>query len=96
MTSTEPTDENAQKRSNLGRDLAMAGVILQLIGFGMFTFVAARFHFTSRRFTNDFKQRLQPVGGDKTVAVDHGRTYNPNWRRLLYAVNVACAMILVS
>lgn len=96
LTSTEPTDPDALTKMNRGKTIAMVGVILQLVAFGLFTVVAARFHFTSKRFTDDFKQRVQAVPGDKYVTLEgNARKYNPNWRRLLYAVNIACAMILV-
>jgi hypothetical protein len=97
LTSVDATDADAASKLNLGKDIAMAGVILQLVAFGLFTIVAIRFHFTSKRFTNDFKERLQPVAGNKYVSIE-GRAgkFNPNWRRLLYAVNGACALILVS
>lgn len=97
LATTEPTDPNAMTKLNRGKTIAMVGVILQLVAFGLFTIVAARFHFTSKRFTDDFKQRLQAVPGDKYVTIEgNARKFNPDWRRLLYVVNISCAMILVS
>lgn len=97
VTTTETTEPDAAAKLNRGKDIAMSGVIVQLVAFGLFTVVAARFHFTSRRFTYDFKQRLQATPGDKDVTGEvWARKFNPNWRRLLYAVNISCAMILVS
>ncbi|OIW33233.1 RTA1-domain-containing protein [Coniochaeta ligniaria NRRL 30616] len=96
LTATEPTDPDAAAKINRGKNIAMVGVIIQLVAFGLFTVVAARFHFTSRRFTDDFKQRLQAVPGDKYVTLGgNARKFNPNWRRLLYTVNISCAMILI-
>ncbi|KAB5570657.1 RTA1 like protein-domain-containing protein [Coniochaeta sp. 2T2.1] len=96
MSGAEPTDPNGPAKLNRAKNIAMVGVILQLVAFGLFSVVAARFHFTSQRFADDFKQRLQAVPGDKYVTLEGvARKYNPVWRRLLYAVNVACLMILV-
>ncbi|KAH8909497.1 RTA1 like protein [Coniochaeta sp. PMI_546] len=96
LATTELTDPNAMTKLNRGKTIAMVGVILQLVAFGLFTIVAARFHFTSKRFTDDFKQRLQAVPGDKYVTIEgNARKFNPDWRRLLYVVNISCAMILI-
>jgi hypothetical protein len=97
LATTEPDEPNGPATLNKGKTIAMVGVVLQLVAFGLFTVVAVRFHFTSKRFADDFKQRLQAVPGGKYVSVEgHAQKFNPNWWRLLYAVNISCAMILVS
>jgi hypothetical protein len=96
LSTTDITDHNAANKLKLGKDLAMAGVILQIVTFGLFSIVAVRFHFTSTRFTDEFKQRYQAQPGDKYVSAQgSAQKYDPNWRRLLYAVNISCLMILV-
>ena len=103
LSSVEPSDPNGPADLDRAKTIAMVGVILQLVAFGLFSVVAVRFHFTSKRFADDFKHRLYPgVPGDgKYVTLEGGagasaQKYNPVWRRLLYAVNISCLMILVS
>jgi hypothetical protein len=98
VSGTQPTDSNAQSKLNTGKNIALVGVTLQIVAFGIFTVVAARFHFTSKRFTADLARRFQSVPGEKNLVTLEGssRTFRPNWRAMLYAVNLSCAMILVS
>ncbi len=91
------TDKDAISKLNNGKNLATAGVYLQLGAFGLFTFIAVRFHFISRRFIGDVARRSQAaLPGDKYVTLPgSNRKVDPRWERLLYSLNLACVMILV-
>ncbi|KUI65319.1 Protein RTA1 [Cytospora mali] len=97
IAGTSPTDANAIDKLHHGKDIALTGVTVQIVGFGLFSVIAARFHFTSRRFKVDLEKRLQPVPGEKTVTVPglENRKFRPQWEVLLYVVNISCALILV-
>ncbi|KAI0180842.1 RTA1-domain-containing protein [Hypoxylon sp. FL1284] len=96
VSSTKATDENAADKLKLGKDIALAGLALQIAAFGLFTIVAARFHFTSRRFEASSRSRVETGGSDNAGFVERStQKINPNWKRLLYAVNISCALILI-
>ncbi|KAI2470628.1 RTA1-domain-containing protein [Annulohypoxylon bovei var. microspora] len=96
VSSTQATDDNAANKLKTGKDVALAGLGIQMGAFGLFTIVAARFHFTSQRFVAGLNWRLQKVDGGKAVfAQGSSRKINPNWRHLLYAINVSCILILI-
>lgn len=97
VSSTQATDEDAANKLKLGKDIALAGLAIQIGAFGLFTIIAARFHFTSQRFVASLSWRLEEADGGKAVFVrGSSRKINPNWRRLLYALNASCILILVS
>ncbi|KAI1805806.1 RTA1 like protein [Daldinia bambusicola] len=96
VSSTQATDEDAKKKINTGKNVAVVGLAIQIVAFGLFTVIAARFHFTSRRFEENLRSRLDAADGGKYVFVRGlSRKINPNWRHLLYAVNVSCVLILI-
>ncbi|KAI1478997.1 hypothetical protein K445DRAFT_73746 [Daldinia sp. EC12] len=96
ISSTQMTDEDAEDKINTGKNVALVGLAIQIAAFGLFTVIAARFHFTSRRFEADLLSRLDAADGDKAVFVKGlSRKINPSWRYLLYAVNVSCVLILI-
>jgi hypothetical protein len=97
VTSTQVTDDNAAQKLQRGKDIAIGGVTLQIIAFGFFTIAAVRFHFTSPAFKAELEKHFQPVPGDKRHVTMDGisRPFRPNWRALLYVVNVSCLLILV-
>lgn len=97
IAGTSPTDANAIDKLHRGKDIALTGVAVQIVGFGLFSVIAARFHFTSRRFKVDLEKRLQSAPGEKLVALPGtDRKVRPHWEVLLYIVNISCALILVS
>lgn len=72
------------------------GVAIQLACFGLFTIIAIRFNFISRRFDSDFDSRICN-DNEKYVTIDGGaRKLRKDWRALLRVTNVACGCILVS
>lgn len=80
------------KKANNGKAIALAGVTLQIVIFGLFTVLAARFHFISRRFLAE----SQAAPSSKPDSRNGTRqSFNPNWRMLLYAVNFSCGMITI-
>ncbi|KAI2626699.1 RTA1-domain-containing protein [Hypoxylon sp. NC1633] len=96
VSSTKPTDQDAANKLQRGKNIALAGLALQIVAFGLFSIVAARFHFTSKRFESILQSSLEPTGKAGAVIVKgSGRLINSNWRRLLYAINLSCLFILI-
>ncbi|KAL3477754.1 RTA1 like protein-domain-containing protein [Aspergillus californicus] len=82
---------------NRGRDLALIGVIVQIVAFGIFTIAAVRFNFTSKRFLKAAPQPLfspdQDADGFALQVQDKPR--KAEWQYLLRAVNFSTIMILI-
>ncbi|KAI1337869.1 RTA1 like protein-domain-containing protein [Xylariaceae sp. FL0016] len=96
VASVDPTEPNAADQLSRGRDIALSGLGVQLAAFGLFSVVAVRFHFTSRRFVEGLNARLGKVQGSDAVFVEGSRNFlNPKWRHLLYVVNASCVLIMV-
>ncbi|KAI1374674.1 RTA1 like protein-domain-containing protein [Hypoxylon crocopeplum] len=96
VSSTKATDENAADKLKRGKNIALTGLALQILAFGLFTIVAVRFHFTSRRFEASLRSRLEPAESGKGVFVKgSSRRINPSWKRLLYVINLSCILILI-
>ncbi|KAI0841673.1 RTA1-domain-containing protein [Hypoxylon sp. FL0890] len=96
VSSTQATDEDAANKLKIGKDIALGGLAIQMGAFGLFTVIAARFHFTSQRFEANLKWRLEEADGGKAVFVKGtSKKLNPNWRHLLYALNVSCILVLI-
>ncbi|KAI0122202.1 RTA1 like protein [Daldinia grandis] len=96
VSTTEVTDDDAEDTINMGKNIALVGLAIQIAAFGLFTVIAARFHFTSQRFEASLLSRLEVTDGGKSVLVKGlSRKINPNWRHLLYAVHVSCILILI-
>jgi len=90
------TDADAATKLQRGKDIALAGVTTQIVAFGLFSFVAFRFHFTSKQFKAQLESRYQTTPGEKFVTIQgRAQKFKPNWRGMLYAVNATCALILV-
>ncbi|CAI6092721.1 unnamed protein product [Clonostachys chloroleuca] len=84
LSTTQATDENAEGKIEMGRNLGLAGVGVQLFGFGIFTVAAVRFHFTSRRFDGHHVSQNQTRW-----------KISKHYESLLYVVNASCALILI-
>ncbi|KAL6237722.1 hypothetical protein BDW75DRAFT_72029 [Aspergillus navahoensis] len=79
---------------NRGRDLALVGVIVQIVAFGLFTVAAIRLNFTSKKFimhtpepAYEERQKFSMAFQDKPRKSD--------WPHLLRAVNFSTVMILI-
>lgn len=97
IAGTSITDPNYLDKVHRGKYIALAGVSVQILAFGLFSIIAVRFHIVAKRFKNDLQKRLQPVPGEKFVTVEgiEGRKLRPNWEALLYIINISCALIMV-
>lgn len=98
IAGTSITDSNYLEKVHRGKYIALTGVSVQLLAFGLFSVIAVRFHIIAKRFKGDVKKRLTPIPGDEkyvTVEGIEGRKLRPNWEMLLYAINISCALILV-
>jgi hypothetical protein len=84
ITSVDDNTEDPQSRLDLGRALGLIGVAVQLGGFGLFTIIAVRFHFVSRKADPNFARYNMETFG-----------INKSWQKLLYAINFSCLMILI-
>jgi hypothetical protein len=69
------------KKSNTGEHIAMGGLVLQLVSFGFFTAVAARFHSKMKR-----SQRRPGSMVDDRVR---------EWRPLLFCLYGSCILIMI-
>lgn len=92
------TDPNAHEKAQKGKHIAQTGVAVQMICFGLFSVIAVRFNFTSKRFAAGFEQRLTDIDEKgKFCTVDGGpKRLKRNWQAILRVVNFASVMILVS
>ncbi|KAL4901449.1 hypothetical protein BDW74DRAFT_83610 [Aspergillus multicolor] len=84
---------------NRGRDLALVGVVVQIVAFGLFTIAAIRFNFTSKRF-HDRTTAHAPLEGEghEQEGFAMGVQDKPrksDWPHLLRAVNFSTIMILI-
>ncbi|KAF3769900.1 RTA1-domain-containing protein [Cryphonectria parasitica EP155] len=97
IAGTSITDPNYVQKVHRGKDIALAGVSVQILAFGLFSIIAVRFHIIAKRFKADVQKRLQPIPGEKYVTVEgiDGRKLKPHWEVLLYVVNISCALIMV-
>ncbi len=61
----------------------------------MFSIIAMRFNFTSRRFKHNFEQRITQAN-EKYVQMDgHEKKLKRNWQAILIVTNLASVCILV-
>lgn len=84
IAGTDATDDDAQQKFDLGQNLGLIGVAVQLAGFGLFSIIAIRFHFTSKKAAASF-------------TVDNMTTWGitRHWSALLLTMNITCFLILV-
>ncbi|KAL2063042.1 hypothetical protein VTL71DRAFT_6114 [Oculimacula yallundae] len=89
-------------RVNKGKGIAEVGVGIQLVFFGLFSIIAIRFNFTSRRFKLDFEQRSDQYmgsdkGGDGKFVILDGddKIVKRNWQAILLITNLASVCILI-
>lgn len=96
VSATQPTDPNAESKINRGKNIAITGIVTQVICFGFFSIIAIRFHFISRRFDPDFERRFGATSDGPYLSLDDGkRRLNRNWHVLLRVVNATCLLLLV-
>lgn len=96
VAGVQGTDTSAKDQMNRGKTLAQSGIGIQLAAFGLFSIIAARFHFTSKQFTVAFNSRLLRAEGDKMATLEGStKAFKPNWRTLLFVVNASCVLIIV-
>ncbi|OOQ88102.1 RTA1 domain protein [Penicillium brasilianum] len=93
ISTVDSTDTDAASKLNKGKHIAQAGVIIQLIAFGLFSVAAVRFNFTSKRFTKTIHERYE-LSGEKDYIVD-GIARKKHWPALLRVVNLTTVLILV-
>ncbi|KAL4949034.1 RTA1 like protein-domain-containing protein [Aspergillus filifer] len=95
ITSSNGTSQEDIDSFERGRDLALGGVIVQIIAFGIFTIAAIRFNFTSRAFVKGIHEAL-PMQGDSDLTTSlQEKPRNENWQQLLHAVNFSTILILI-
>ena len=94
ISAVDATDKDAENKLNMGKHVAQAGVIIQLVAFGMFAVAAVRFNFTSKRFTGSLSERYENVGEKEYII--GGIVKDKNWPTLLRIVNLTTILILVS
>ncbi|MCJ1379965.1 hypothetical protein MMC17_003068 [Xylographa soralifera] len=96
VSGTQVTDPDAVSKFAHGKQVVLIGLGIQVACFGLFSVIAIRFHFTSKRFGKDFDQRVGAVPEDTYFAVGgQKRKFKRDWETLLWVVNVACVLVLV-
>ncbi|KAL2868578.1 RTA1 domain-containing protein [Aspergillus lucknowensis] len=93
ITSGNGTSQDDLNTFNRGRDLALVGVIVQIVAFGIFTIAAVRFNFTSKKFLKAVSQPL--YGQDEFSMAIQDKPRKNDWQALLRVVNLATVMILI-
>ncbi|KAH8808495.1 RTA1 like protein-domain-containing protein [Xylogone sp. PMI_703] len=94
ITTTSVTTSNAASKLQKGKNIAITGVVIQMACFGLFSIIAGRFNFTSKRFKNDFNKRVTDIDG-KYSLIDGQHKLKRNWQALLLCVNLACILITI-
>jgi hypothetical protein len=92
LTSVDLHTPNAQSQIDSGRDIALAGIGVQLVCFGLFTIISGRFNFTSTQFEGGVVE-TEADGMEKYMVVDG--IEGMRLKALLRVVNGTCALILV-
>jgi len=96
ITGVDLSAPDAKHQTDQGKMIAEIGVAVQLIFFGLFSIIAMRFNFTSRRFKQDFEQRIT-ASDEKYVEIDgREKKLKRNWQAILLITNLASVCILVS
>jgi len=96
ITTVTAGSHDAASKLSRGKRIAQTGVAIQLICFGLFSVIAVRFNFTSKRFATQFEERLGDTVGEKYCSIDGSeKKLKPNWQAILRVTNFASAMILI-
>jgi hypothetical protein len=96
ITTVTAGSHDAASKLKRGKKIAQIGVAVQLICFGLFSIIAVRFNFTSKRFAAQFEERLGDTMGEKYCSIDGSeKKLKRNWQAILRVTNFASAMILV-
>jgi hypothetical protein len=96
VASVQSTDANAEDNLSRGKTLALAGIGIQVAAFGIFSVIAARFHFTSKKFAVILNSKLRRAEEENTVMQEaSAKKIKPNWRLVLFVINASCVLILV-
>ncbi|KAJ5729371.1 RTA1 like protein-domain-containing protein [Penicillium malachiteum] len=93
ISSVSEGEVNGAEKLSKGKEIAQAGVIIQLAAFGLFSVAAVRFNFTSKAFSKQLDQRYESVG-EKEYSIG-GIVKRKHWPALLRVVNFATLLILV-
>ncbi|TVY84656.1 Protoporphyrin uptake protein [Lachnellula suecica] len=96
ITSIDIGDPDAVKKANRGKHIAEIGVAVQLICFGLFSIIAVRFNFTSKRFMGVFHERFNGVHDDKYFTIGSSRRkFKSHWQAILRVTNFTSVCILI-
>lgn len=87
VITASPTNADFKTKENRGKGIVLTGLVLQLLCFGLFAIIAARFHFTGRKLAMPDSEL--DLNGRK------GKKLDPRWNRLLWILNISCLCILV-
>ncbi|KAF7114723.1 hypothetical protein CNMCM5793_009674 [Aspergillus hiratsukae] len=93
ITSADGNSSDAKDKFDLGRKIALVGVVIQMIAFGLFSIAAFRFNFTSKRFAKSAGEQIEML--DSSGARSKGPRKSANWNALLRVVNFSTLMILI-
>ncbi|PMD23042.1 RTA1 like protein [Hyaloscypha hepaticicola] len=95
ITSVTPGAADAASKAKKGKKIAQIGVAIQLICFGLFSIIAVRFNFTSKRFATSLEERLTNIN-EKYCTIDGtDHKLKKNWQHILRVTNIASLCILI-
>ncbi|KYG44293.1 hypothetical protein M433DRAFT_110468 [Acidomyces richmondensis BFW] len=86
VVTASPTNSDFKSKENRGKSIVLSGLALQLVCFGLFAIIAARFHFTGRK--------LAMPDSELDLRGRKGKKLDPRWDRLLWILNISCLCIL--
>ncbi|OKL64584.1 hypothetical protein UA08_00586 [Talaromyces atroroseus] len=94
ISSIQATDPDFQEKIHHGKTLAEAGVGVQLAAFGLFSVIAVRFNFTSKRFEKSTHEQFPEDDNDRSLQMDTVPKLK-DWPAILRVVNIVSGLILI-
>ncbi|KAF8867134.1 RTA1 like protein [Acephala macrosclerotiorum] len=97
ITTVNVNTSGGKNNLQTGKTIAQIGVAVQMACFGLFSIIAIRFNFTSKRFAARFEERLATeTKGEKYCIIDgEERKLKPNWQAILRVTNITSILILI-
>jgi len=93
VTSGSNTDTDSS-RASTGELIAEIGVGIQLVCFGLFSLIALRFNFISKRFATGFEERITASDEIYVLIDGNEKKLKRNWQAILRVTNIRSLCIL--
>ncbi|CZR61014.1 related to RTM1 protein [Phialocephala subalpina] len=97
ITTVDVDTPGGKSKLQTGKTIAQIGVAVQMVCFGLFSIIAVRFNFTSKRFVAQFEERLATeTKGEKYCIIDgEEKKLKPKWEAILRVTNITSVLILI-